>query len=615
MSGPLADNEMEVGSEGLNLDSGGTSTPNTEKNKDQIQKNVSKKDGKKTKKRKVNESLDLDTLDESFTDDQLSEIKEAVKKVSDVIDGIYEKVIDYSKMRSDIKEEMDELQSLNKLLLKETVLRLLNEGKKIRVNVEDETDAEENEEEIEKVNLKTTDIKKYFCDRCSIEIERQEEDKKEIIEKIKSGSQLSEENFLKLMEKKWPNDVYVKTKVVTGNPLNTKCKELILFYEDKEEDTTLMKLLKEKFPETDDILAEEGEEGETPFIENIVNTRKGSTKTKIYFAKIGKYLDVKKKILDCKTQMESRDVRNLAAAVSQAGKRENMRKIIEMIFTDWNSEIEFYVPRSDIGKRRERNEAVVIGTDISSYAETLKNIRAVVNPEELGIEIKTVKTTRDHRVIIETEVGQAEALHREIAAKVKGVQTKVSGKSANITLIILDIDASMNGKEVEYYIRKNTKIYETEVKSIRIGKNGTQIATVSMPKQGAEDLLTEGDIKIGWTRCRVKQKIDLLRCYNCLKFGHHSDICKDGKSEKRCLNCTKVGHLIKDCENASFCATCNREGHKTDSNLCPSYRSLIQATTLNSRIIREIAKEKETKEADINTDQHMEDILEGEQKD
>lgn len=73
----------------------------------------------------------------------------------------------------------------------------------------------------------------------------------------------------------------------------------------------------------------------------------------------------------------------------------------------------------------------------------------------MGVGIKTVKLTKDKNVIIETEPGKAEMLHREIVTKVIGVESRVTGNTTAV--IILDIDASISGKEIAEYIKKINK--------------------------------------------------------------------------------------------------------------------------------------------------------------
>lgn len=541
---------------------------------------------------------------ENLTESEMKNMTDAVEKVSSVIISLHQKITDSRKCRSDIKTQMDELQILNETLLKNTVISIL-EGKKTQMKNQIVDNKEKikptHEEKKDKIQEEedNTENKNHFCDRCKVIIKKEEDDKKIIIEKIKVASSLNEAECLELVQKKWPQEAYVKTKVVVGNPLNTKCEELIVFYENTKEESNLLKLIKEKFTEAEEVLEEEKEEGEIPFLENIVNTRKGSRKTRIYFSKVINDSDIRKNLTAFKNKKDRDNKKNIAIAVTTHNYRKLARKYLELDFTEiQEGGIEFYVPRGEFEKKEKtRPEAVIIGTDATTYASTLRQIRATVNPDELGISIKTVKATKDMRMIVVTEEGKAKALQKEIATKIQGVDIKLSSGETKTHLVILDIDASMNDQEVEDKIREQTKVNDAELKSMRMGTRGTQTANVSMPSSSAEKLIQEGTIKIGWTLCRVKLKIDIIRCYNCLKLGHHSDLCRENKTERKCLNCAEVGHLVKNCTNTSYCTTCNSKGHRNDSNRCPTYRRKVQETT--SKVLhRRYHKEEKTVEQD-----------------
>lgn len=512
-------------------------------------------------------------LDNSFSEEERVKMEDAVKKVSDMIAELVDKVRDKSKKYKlqDIIKEVEKLGAENETSLVGDVLPMLTQDKSRKIDFL---------------------LERQYCNRCEIEISREEEEKKLIIEKVGEGESMLEEEYSKFLDLDWPQEAYITTKLVTGNVLSFQGDELIIFVENNKEESSLMGLVKNRFPEVGEVLAEEeeGDDSSLPYLENIVNTKKGTTKKRIYFLEVGIDKEVKRKLIKFRDEKGGQARDKLSVAVSTFKHRERIRKALEVIFFQENFKINFYVPDSDLQRGRDvsktrggrqRSEAVVIDTNVSTYADTLRNIRAVVDLEKLGIEVKTVKATKDKRMVIVTEEGQAETLHREISAKVTGVETRVTGRGREryTPLLILDIDASINGKEVEDAIRKTTKVYETQIKSLRIGRSGTQIAVVHMPAKEAEELLGVGDIKIGWTRCRVKPKIDVLKCFNCLKLGHHSDICREEKSERRCLNCAQVGHMIRDCNNSSFCTMCNKEGHRSDSTHCPSYRMRFQEAT------------------------------------
>lgn len=404
---------------------------------------------------------------------------------------------------------------------------------------------------------------------------------------MKEALTLEDDKFKNLVDKEWPKEVYFKSKVTVGNPLSSKEGDLLLCFEDGKEDSILRNMLKYRFPEADEILEDETE-NDLQFLESVTRTSKGVNKKVINIARLGKEKDWRKVFVTLRDEIISSGCEKLSVAVSKQEGRDLVRKCLEIVFKDVDIEMELFIPKApnlegyrdqstDRRYRTRKQEAVIIKTDVTTYAETLRNIRAVVNPDDIGIGVKSVKMTKDNKVVIVTEEGKAESLHREIAAKVKGVETRVTGSKT--TLVILDIDATVNGKEVEEYIRRHTKDFETHVRNLRTGRGGTQIATVSMSSKSAEELLSLGMIKIGWTYCRVKPKVDVLRCFNCLNIGHHSDICKEPRGDKKCLNCTQTGHLGKDCKNPSYCTSCKKEGHRSDSTSCPTVKRMLPRRT------------------------------------
>lgn len=578
----------------------------------QSESNAINKDNstRESKKRKADGTPEI--AEENLKEEERSFYLNEIKKLSDAITGVFNyanslpqtKAI--AKVRKDLKDRTDNLMTLVDSVIEENLVKFFKEGtfpKGRELNFEPDST-----------------VAKMYCEQCSKEITDKEEEKRKILNQIQEARTLGEEEFKELAGKKWPVEAYCKSKEIIGNPLASKDGDLLLCFEDSKEDSNLKSMLRIRFPEAEEIL--EDEEGDNlQFLESVTRTTKGVVNRKmVNIAKLGKEGDWRKVFLDLKTELVVSDCKKLAVAVSKQEGRDLVRKCLEIVFKEVDVEIEIMVPKSsnlegyqdqstDRRNRYRKQEAVIIKTDVTTYAETLKNIRAVVNPDDIGVGVKSVKMTKDNKVVIVTEEGKAESLHREIAAKVKGVETRVSGSKK--TLVILDIDATINGKEVEEYIRKATREFETQVRNLRTGRGGTQIAIVSMSSKAADELLSEGMIKIGWTYCRVKPKIDILRCFNCLNIGHHSDICTETRNEKKCLNCTKTGHLVKECENSSYCTSCKKEGHRSDSTSCPAVKRLLQGRrmeetqSVHNREDLIIEEEINATSEDVNKDVEM----------
>jgi hypothetical protein len=72
-------------------------------------------------------------------------------------------------------------------------------------------------------------------------------------------------------------------------------------------------------------------------------------------------------------------------------------------------------------------------------------------------------------------------------------------------------------------------------------------------------------IKIGYYSLKVETYIpNPLRCFNCQKFGHSSDRCKNGKV---CFICGSENCTAENCKEEPRCVNCN-ENHLSSSKQC-----------------------------------------------
>ncbi|KAK9743796.1 hypothetical protein QE152_g8340 [Popillia japonica] len=108
---------------------------------------------------------------------------------------------------------------------------------------------------------------------------------------------------------------------------------------------------------------------------------------------------------------------------------------------------------------------------------------------------------------------------------------------------------------------------------------GRQNATVVIKTEWIKKLCAKETIRIGWTPCRIRQRINITRCYRCLEFGHQKWECQGEDKTRICLKCGENDHRAKDCVGQSFCFTCKTKGHRADQTRCPHYRKLIQEKT------------------------------------
>ncbi|KAK9731772.1 Zinc knuckle [Popillia japonica] len=114
------------------------------------------------------------------------------------------------------------------------------------------------------------------------------------------------------------------------------------------------------------------------------------------------------------------------------------------------------------------------------------------------------------------------------------------------------------------------------VTSMRPSRDGNQIATVRTSRATGSILMKKGRIKIGWVGCRIRERVEVVRCFKCLEFGHRRKDCNGEDRSGLCLNCNQTGHQAKDCTSEQFCPSCREGGHRADSTKCQKFRELLK---------------------------------------
>lgn len=87
-------------------------------------------------------------------------------------------------------------------------------------------------------------------------------------------------------------------------------------------------------------------------------------------------------------------------------------------------------------------------------------------------------------------------------------------------LHIKDLDAITTKAETEAALIDIVGSSDIVVRSLRPAFGKTQIATVETTDKVAEILVKRGRVRIGMSQCRVRERIQLTRCYRCWQFGH-----------------------------------------------------------------------------------------------
>lgn len=243
--------------------------------------------------------------------------------------------------------------------------------------------------------------------------------------------------------------------------------------------------------------------------------------------------------------------------------------------------------------RRIRNklpEAVAVKPKDASYnyADVLKNIKAKVDPTALGVKISKIRQTRSGELLIEIAKGSEKVDElKNAVAEALGEDASVRNMNRSVAVEIRDLDGATDEKEVIDAIKlvaPETDPESIKIRALRKTFGETQMAIITMPATTAEVVLKAGKIRIGWIRCRAREKIPVTRCFQCLGFGHIARDCKGPDRSKLCRLCGNEGHMARECTQKPFCVVCNDGNvlggahHILGSAKCGSYQRGIQKT-------------------------------------
>ena len=161
-------------------------------------------------------------------------------------------------------------------------------------------------------------------------------------------------------------------------------------------------------------------------------------------------------------------------------------------------------------------------------------------------------------------------------------------------VIIKKIDTTTTEEEILSCVRRDTgyagaiPIYTPQMES----KIGWKQAFISLPAKIGYEIIRKKWITIGWSTCRVEEKIIPPQCFRCHGVGHTSKNCKGEDKRTSCFKCGIEGHTKKECVNEAKCSTCGKHGHKSGTTRCERYREILKEMMINKAAKTNIIKSR-----------------------
>ncbi|XP_070140464.1 uncharacterized protein [Drosophila kikkawai] len=203
--------------------------------------------------------------------------------------------------------------------------------------------------------------------------------------------------------------------------------------------------------------------------------------------------------------------------------------------------------------RRRRPDAVIVQATGKSYSEVLAMVtrRGDKQLSALGACVSKVRRTNNGNLLLEVARGSLESAEtmKESIERVLGDSATVRASTESTKVLVLEIrniDSITSKDEVCAAIagQFNFEVGRVRVRSMRRGHSETQLAVVSLPIPLGKAVLQRGEVRIGWSMCRIRERSGPPRCFRCLETGHIAIHCKNPVDRSAC--CIKCGEAAQD---------------------------------------------------------------------
>jgi hypothetical protein len=247
---------------------------------------------------------------------------------------------------------------------------------------------------------------------------------------------------------------------------------------------------------------------------------------------------------------------------------------------------------------KDKRFKILVKAKINLPTESIKTVvKTNINPTAMKVGVKSVKSLKDGRVLIETGTSEeAKLLSDSIRDKCGNDLEVFVPKLRNPRIVIYNVPQDIKVENLEEIIlAQNPELGLGQGDIMAKFSYRTKQGRVNMVIEvcsGTRKKLLQAKLKLGWLICNTDDYLVARRCFRCSRFNHGHQQCKN---EESCPLCTGQ-HKLKECTVTAAqykCVNCMlynsyTKGEKIsvchsslDKN-CPSLQAVLAKYILNT---------------------------------
>lgn len=293
--------------------------------------------------------------------------------------------------------------------------------------------------------------------------------------------------------------------------------------------------------------------------------------------------EMKEKIEKLMTKLEKFEVNDFISKQNELGKKIDI--IINKLDSSNNDKIQKQITYSQVLKSTTNKEeiksnlpVIIIKPKIlqNSYI-TKQEVQKRVNPVTVNASIKDVKQIKNGGIIIKSNSEEEiKKLHKLTEENLKEKYIIQLSKLKSPELVIIGSSKEYEERELineliaHRYIGVNDEI---KIKYTRKSKF-TKKYIIYLETNGATlKKLVNQEISLGWNKCKIKENLHIISCFNCCEYGHTLNECSKNKicsfcsgehtyweckkKDPKCMNCKISNNKYKTNYNSDHEANCS----------------------------------------------------------